>query len=75
MTSAKRTEPLPCPFCASTDIDVRTGSTFRWRYVQCMGCGAHAGEIRIQTLGDGTSVEWETDAREKAIAAWNERTK
>lgn len=66
-------EPLPCPFCGCTEIKVHEGTTFRWRIVQCDDCGAQSGEVRVQTLGDGTQTQWEADAREKAIAAWNER--
>jgi hypothetical protein len=64
---------LPCPFCGSTSIDVMNGSTFRWRFACCMDCGAQAGEVRAQTLGEGTPAEWEIAAKARAIEEWNVR--
>jgi Lar family restriction alleviation protein len=66
--------PLPCPFCGLSDVTVKEGSTFRWRVVECGGCGAQCGEIRRQTLGEGTVEEWESKGVEDAIAEWNTRT-
>jgi len=66
-------KPLPCPFCGSTNFDVRDGSTFRWRSPYCVDCEATASEVRIQTLGEGTKEEWEAQARTKAIEEWNRR--
>lgn len=63
----------PCPFCGETDVDVYEGSTFRWRYAGCGMCGAQAGEIRCQTMGEGTKEEWEAAARIRAIEEWNQR--
>lgn len=67
------TDPLPCPFCGGTEINVIEGSTFRWRAAQCQNCGAQSGEVRIQTSGPGTSDEWEAEARDAAIWEWNLR--
>ena len=65
--------PLPCPFCGGTEVVLREGSTFRWRMIGCTECGAQAGEVRVQTLGDGTPEEWEADAASRAIEEWNGR--
>lgn len=61
--------PLPCPFCGVTAIAVVEGSTFRWRQVECLGCGARCGETRAQTIPpiDPKKNElW-------AIEEWNKR--
>lgn len=63
----------PCPFCGSAKVSVHEGDTFRWRYAACDECGAQAGEVRIQTMGEGTREDWEAAAREEAIAEWNRR--
>lgn len=63
----------PCPFCGETRVGVVEGSTFRWRLAECGGCGARAEEVRIRTMGEGTPQEWEEQARQEAIAAWNTR--
>lgn len=63
----------PCPFCGHDTISVHEGSTFRWRLAECNACGARSGEVRIQTLGDGTREEWETKAHRNALQDWNER--
>jgi Lar family restriction alleviation protein len=63
----------PCPFCGNASINVYQGETFRWRYAQCDNCGAHAPEIRIQTLGEGTKEQWEAAAKIEAIEEWNRR--
>lgn len=65
--------PLPCPFCGSTAVKVCEGSTFRWRFATCLECGAQAGEVRAQTLGDGDKTAWEDAAHDDAIAEWNRR--
>lgn len=65
--------PLPCPFCGCTDVGVIEGDSFRWRVARCNGCGAQAGDVRIQTLGSGTRDEWEARAISSAIAEWNKR--
>ena len=67
------TEPLPCPFCGNAEVSVHEASTFRWRVAECGQCGAKCGEIRIQTVGDGTKEEWEAVAKEDAIKEWNTR--
>ncbi|OPZ11101.1 MAG: hypothetical protein BWZ07_02259 [Alphaproteobacteria bacterium ADurb.BinA280] len=61
----------PCPFCGGTDVQVVDGSTFRWRLAQCQGCGAQAGDVRIQTAGDGTRLDWECKATRLALDEWN----
>lgn len=66
--------PMPCPFCGSLDISVQEGSTFRWRRAGCNDCGAEAGEVRCQTLGDGDPKQWDTEARVAAIQEWNRRS-
>lgn len=73
MTDLISREPLPCPFCGSTNFDVRDGSTFRWRVPYCVDCEATASEVRIQTSGEGTKEEWEAQARGAAIEEWNTR--
>jgi Lar family restriction alleviation protein len=67
------TEPKPCPFCGCPTVTVVEGSTFRWRVAECDSCDARCGEVRIQTVGDGTQEEWEADAKERAIEEWNRR--
>ena len=67
-------EVKPCPFCGHQGVTVQEGSTFRWRYAFCDGCGAQGGEVRCQTLGEGTPEEWEKTAEAAATAEWNERT-
>ena len=70
---AENEELKPCPFCGYQTIHVLQGSTFRWRYARCGGCEACAGEVRIQTSGEGTQEEWEQEARIQAIKEWNTR--
>jgi Lar family restriction alleviation protein len=65
---------LPCPFCGSHDVAVIEGETFRWRLVECHGCGAQGPDIRIQTMGSGTLEKWEATARKAAMAEWNKRS-
>lgn len=65
--------PLPCPFCGSTSVSVKEGSTFRWRIAYCNECDAQAGEIRAQTSGEGHPNDWEAAAIDRAIAEWNKR--
>lgn len=65
-------ELKPCPFCGGSNISVIQGSTFRWRLAEC-DCGARAGEVRIQTMGDGTQAQWEAQAAVDAIKEWNTR--
>lgn len=64
-------EPLPCPFCGCEEVSIEEGSTFRWRAVECSRCGARAGEVRIQTTGEGRRDQWEAAARRDAIKEWN----
>ena len=67
------TEPLPCPFCGHTGVNVHETSTFRWRVAECNNCGAQCGEVRVQTTGEGTQEEWERQAKEDALKEWNTR--
>jgi hypothetical protein len=66
---------VPCPWCGCKPekLSVTEGSTFRWRLVECPECGAGPGEIRVQTMGEGTREDWEAKAHVDAIAAWNTR--
>ena len=66
-------KPKRCPFCGCVDVGVREGSTFRWRVAYCLNCDAQTGEVRAQTLGDGTKDEWEVQACKDAIEEWNKR--
>ena len=61
--------PLPCPFCGEKSVEVREGSTFRWRVVECLSCGARCGEVRAKTIGPADS---EGDER-RAVHEWNQR--
>lgn len=63
----------PCPFCGGTHISVCEGSGFRWLVAGCDECGAKAGEVRCQTMGEGTKEQWWARAEIDAIAAWNTR--
>lgn len=63
----------PCPFCGGIGVTVHEGSTFRWRVAECNYCGAQCGEIRVQTMGEGTPADWEKAGRAEAIKAWNDR--
>lgn len=64
---------LPCPWCGCTKITTHEGSTFRWMAVECAECGAGPGEIRVQTIGDGTPQDWEKQAQANVVKAWNTR--
>lgn len=63
----------PCPFCGHVGLDFNEGSTFRWLSADCTKCGATCGEVRIQTLGEGTKEEWTAQAQRDAIEVWNAR--
>lgn len=66
---------LPCPFCGcDKPVGVAEGSAFRWRVAYCSNCDACAGEVRVQTYGEGTPNEWEATATVDAIKEWNTRT-
>ena len=65
-------EPLPCPFCGHTGLAFGEGSTFRWLTYVCGGCGIGS-ETRVQTLGEGTNVQWREQAERDAVEAWNKR--
>ena len=62
----------PCPFCGGTNIAPLEVS-HRWWVAECADCGAQCGEVRRQTMGEGTPVEWEAKARSDAIAEWGRR--
>jgi Lar family restriction alleviation protein len=66
-------ETKPCPFCGCSSVSVVEGTSFRWRVARCNNCGAQAGEVRIQTFGEGTPEEREKDAKQDAFAEWNTR--
>jgi len=63
----------PCPFCGDVGITFSEGSTFRWYLASCNSCGASCGEIRTQTMGDGTQARWKAQAELDATAEWNTR--
>ena len=63
----------PCPFCGHTGIAIHEGSTFRWMVAECIECGATCGEVRVQTMGDGSPEEWKARAERAAVDAWNTR--
>lgn len=65
-------EIKPCPFCGSTEIEVASGSTFRWKYAFCTGCGAQTDEVRIDTMSEDREAA-EAKAREDAFKEWNRR--
>lgn len=66
-------KPLPCPFCGCEDVSFQEGNTFRWLQVVCCVCGARCGEVRIQTLGEGSKEEWEAEVKRAAVKEWNRR--
>lgn len=61
--------PLPCPFCGKTGVNVHEASTFRWVVAECNNCGAQCGEVRRDTMKPSTPEEDEA----AAIAEWNTR--
>ncbi len=63
----------PCPFCGCAEVGVSDGTTFRWRFAVCNECEAQGPEVRVRTAGEGTPEEWEEQAVEAALAAWNTR--
>lgn len=69
---AMTAELLPCPFCGHVGVTMTEGSTFRWRILECAGCGATTGEVRHNTVADD-QVAAEEATRAEAIAAWNTR--
>lgn len=73
LTSNLSDVSLPCPFCGGVPAFVKEGSTFRWRVMECQSCGARCGEVRVQTVGEGTPKDWEEQVVPKAIAEWNKR--
>ena len=68
----KLAELKPCPWCGEKLKfgAVIEGSTFRWRVLQ--GCCTDGPEVRYDTLSSDPAKA-EAEARERAIAAWNER--
>lgn len=67
------TTPLPCPFCGLGPAFIKEGSTFRWRVMECQKCGAQCGEVRVQTMGEGTPKDWEEQVARDVTAEWNKR--
>ena len=65
----RRVGPLPCSFCGESSVAVVEGSTFRWRQVECLGCGARCGETRVRTIPPIDEAENEGFA----IQEWNKR--
>lgn len=65
---------LPCPFCGGTNVSPTEGPTFRWMAAQCAECGATCGEVRVQTMGNGTPETWDAKAKVNAIMEWNKRS-
>lgn len=72
-TDTNKQELLPCPFCGRVGLTFHEGSTFRWIEARCNGCGASAGEVRVQTTGRGTPEEWRAEAESEAVREWNQR--
>jgi hypothetical protein len=66
-------ELKPCPWCGHIGLDFQEGSTFRWLEASCAGCGATAGETRVQTVGEGHPSDWRKAAEAEAIIQWNTR--
>lgn len=62
----------PCPFCGHVGVHIQEGDTFRWRVAECVGCGARAPEIRINTFEDDRKKA-DKDATLEAIKEWNTR--
>ena len=62
----------PCPFCGETNGHDEMGDTYRWRRWRCDSCGACGPEERCQITGSGHGGE--AEARQIALAAWNQRT-
>lgn len=60
----------PCPFCGSTKGNDEMGETYRWRLWACE-CGAKGPDVRCNITGSGQGGVKE--ARQLALAAWNER--
>ena len=67
------TDAKPCPWCGFVGVQVREGSSFRWMYAECDGCGVNGPEIRVQTLGEGTREQWWAKGKQDALDAWNLR--
>jgi transcription elongation factor Elf1 len=62
----------PCPFCGNETISVVEGSSYRWRVAECGGCGARAGEVRINTLAEDKAQAL-ADVVIRAVSEWNDR--
>jgi hypothetical protein len=41
--------------------------------MECDGCGAQTGEVRVQTMGEGTPEQWDKNAKADALKEWNTR--
>ena len=55
----------PCPFCGSTRIETKEGSTFRWRLAYCVDCEATSGEVRVAKQDEQAAAD--------AMKEWNRR--
>ena len=64
-------QPLPCPFCGETIVEVVEASNHKWRVAQCANCGAQASEVRWIY----TDEEPDKQAHKRAITEWNTRAK
>jgi hypothetical protein len=62
----------PCPFCGGTKMRTYPGSTFRWRYAGCDGCGVQCGEVRIDTISIPRAQAIE-QAQKELLEVWNQR--
>ncbi len=61
---------LPCPFCASEEIELaNTWTACYWLECQRCGCEMHDRNL----AGDPVSVEAHQASKSAVIAAWNQR--
>jgi Lar family restriction alleviation protein len=58
---------LPCPFCGGSSVYQRLRDGSKYGAYECGECGAQGPDVRT---GYGPEEEW----RDKATAAWNERS-
>jgi Lar family restriction alleviation protein len=65
-------DALPCPFCGCQDVTVFEGSTFRWRYAACDGCGVQGVEVRHNATAPDQAAA-EAESHQRAIDEWNRR--